>query len=562
MRRFGPALLSLAFFGLYAATCATTVQGGDSGQFTLLAALGGIAHPPGYPVHTLLLMAVGQLPVNPAWSSALLSAALGATTLGVVAQALRRRHGEVPALAAAAALGCAPTFWHYSVVAEVFSGAALSFALVLLVASRIAEGARGPRWQLALGLAVAAGVAHHHVIVFLTPLAVWAFWRAGPRHVHATVAGLLPGFLAYLTLLRPGGGWRWADPSTLEHVVEHFLRRDFGTFKLTIHDADVAWWEHPLLYLRDLPGETFVVFLAAALVGLVAALRSDRGFHLALLAAFLLSGLGFLGLFNVPAEGLGAAMAKRFHIPSLVLLAPFVAAGLACLPRHRLTPVLLVAVLCTAAMRSANLNDRRHWTVLEDYAVNALESLDERALLLGQGDSIFYAVIYAQEVLGHRPDVVFVHPRMTSWDWYRARTEALHEDFRFGEARSIPQLVNRVYLDRPIYLSHGWMSMPGVADKLPPAYPAHGVAMRLVGPGEQLPTTAAVEGEMVRTMADFQHRSKLQTEAQMASYEAQAVQQYAWSWQILASAYRADGDEAGARRCEDRAETWWPSGGE
>jgi len=173
-----PWLLGLGFFALYAATCATTVQGGDSGQFTLIAALGGFAHAPGYPLHSLFLTTLGALPFNPAWISALASAIWAALAVAVVA----KTHKGPAGLVAGAALGVTPIFWNYAVVAEVFAGAALSFALVLYVASRIAAGARGPRWQLALGLAVATGIAHHHVIVFLAPLAFWAWWTAGWRH--------------------------------------------------------------------------------------------------------------------------------------------------------------------------------------------------------------------------------------------------------------------------------------------------------------------------------------------------------------------------------------------
>lgn len=564
MKRAGPWLLGLAFFLGYAATGATTVQGGDSGQFTLLSALGGIAHPPGYPLHTLLLMAFGELPINPVLASALPSALLGALTVSVLAIALRTSHGNGPAHAAAAALGCAPAFWHYSVVAEVFSGAALSFALVLLVATRISEGARGWRWQLALGLAVASGVAHHHIIVFIAPLAIWAFWRAGPRHVLACVAGLLPGFIAYLTLMRSGGGWRWGDPSDLAGVVDHFLRRDFGTFKLTIDDADVSWWEHPALYLSELPDEFFGVFLLAAGAGLWLTLGpggKQRGFHWAVVASWALSSLGFLALFNVPADGLGAVMAKRFHVPSLVLVTPFIAASARRLPASKLARGAVVAILVAFALSSGNRNDQRHWTVLEDYALNSLRSVEPNALILGQGDSIFYAMIYAQDVLGEREDVVFVHPKMTSWGWYRERVERQNPGFEFVDARSIPQLVAQSYGERPIYVAHGWMSMPSVANKLPPAYPAGAVHMRLLGPGEALPTPAEVEAEMDAAVASFQFRSRARTEHQRArTYESQAIAQYAWSWSTLAKAYRADGDEEGATRCEAKAALF--SGGE
>ena len=42
----------------------------------------------------------------------------------------------------------------------------------------------------------------------------------------------------------PGGSWRWGDTTSLDGVVRHFLRSDYGTFRLASQEADVAWWDH------------------------------------------------------------------------------------------------------------------------------------------------------------------------------------------------------------------------------------------------------------------------------------------------------------------------------
>jgi len=143
---------------------------------------------------------------------------------------------------------------------------------------------------------------------------------------HETVAGLIPGFAAYLLLFLLPGGWQWGSIEGLDDVVGHFLRRDFGTFQLALGYEGVAFWEHPWLYVKRLPIE-LTLFLIPAALGL-RELRGDRrGFFGAVLASWILAGPVFLGLFDVPTVGEGASMAKRFHIPSLVLLTPFIAAG-------------------------------------------------------------------------------------------------------------------------------------------------------------------------------------------------------------------------------------------
>ncbi len=48
------AILWLAFFLFYAATAGQDILPADSGEFQLITAKWGIAHPPGYPLYTLI----------------------------------------------------------------------------------------------------------------------------------------------------------------------------------------------------------------------------------------------------------------------------------------------------------------------------------------------------------------------------------------------------------------------------------------------------------------------------------------------------------------------------
>ena len=55
-------------FALYLVTCSPTINFTDSGELVTVAWTGGIAHPPGYPLYTLIGTAALQLPFGePAW---------------------------------------------------------------------------------------------------------------------------------------------------------------------------------------------------------------------------------------------------------------------------------------------------------------------------------------------------------------------------------------------------------------------------------------------------------------------------------------------------------------
>jgi len=78
-----PCVLALALFGAtfaaYALTAARSVCWGDSAEFVTVATTLGIAHPPGYPLYTLLGALVVRLPFGtPFLRMSLLSALFAA----------------------------------------------------------------------------------------------------------------------------------------------------------------------------------------------------------------------------------------------------------------------------------------------------------------------------------------------------------------------------------------------------------------------------------------------------------------------------------------------------
>jgi hypothetical protein len=69
---------------LYTITCSPTVNFTDSGELITVAWTGGIAHPPGYPLYTMLGSVFIHLPLgNPAWRMNILSALFAALAVGL-----------------------------------------------------------------------------------------------------------------------------------------------------------------------------------------------------------------------------------------------------------------------------------------------------------------------------------------------------------------------------------------------------------------------------------------------------------------------------------------------
>ena len=189
---------------LYAATLPRTVVLEDDGLFLMAGVHLGVAHPPGYPLYTLIVHLFTRLPFgDAALLGHLSSAVLGALACGAVYVCARLlRASPVPALAAAWLFGVSEQFWSQAIITEVYTlNALLFFAAYALVLLGARDPGRGwPRWGAAV--AWGAGLANHWpLMVLATPglvLALLPVWRQVlPRLPRLLAAALASAALPY-----------------------------------------------------------------------------------------------------------------------------------------------------------------------------------------------------------------------------------------------------------------------------------------------------------------------------------------------------------------------------
>ncbi|HLF26792.1 MAG TPA: DUF2723 domain-containing protein [Anaerolineae bacterium] len=116
--------IDLALFAssllLYALTLTPSVLSADNGEFQLVAWKLGIAHPPGYPLYTIVGFLFSRFFTSPAFALNLFSAILAAFTLVLVSRAVRIATGSIiGGLAAAIILGTSTTFWAQATTANI-----------------------------------------------------------------------------------------------------------------------------------------------------------------------------------------------------------------------------------------------------------------------------------------------------------------------------------------------------------------------------------------------------------------------------------------------------------
>jgi hypothetical protein len=283
----------VAALAVYVATAAPDVLPADAGEFQMVAALLGVAHPPGFPLYTMMghlfVRLLSFLGGTPAYRLNLMSAVLAAGTLVLIARATRlwsRRLGAAPlvaltgGLAAALTLGTATTFWAQATIASKRPLTAFLVAIAFYALARFAtvDAPREPdRSLVLLGLALGLGLGHNSL--GFVPILVVAIYvllvaprlvvqpRRWWRPALAGLAGLLP--LVYLPIRGAAGAILAPEGlNTLSGFRHHVLARGFAGDVFAF--ANTTDLPHRLALLPTLfPFQFNTVLLAAALLSLL-----------------------------------------------------------------------------------------------------------------------------------------------------------------------------------------------------------------------------------------------------------------------------------------------------
>lgn len=188
------AILLVGLFALYVGTAAAGIVPGDPAEYTFVAHLLGIAHPPGYAFMVLLtklwqvLVPLGSVAQRSHWMAGAAGAVTSILAYGIVWQISDWRRGDtdqgivgrlVGAVVAALSVGMAADFWQHSIhtnshIITVTFNVLATFSLVRWW--RTSQN----RWLYTFSLVAGLGLTHH-------PLTAFSF----------------PGYAVFVFLLRP-----------------------------------------------------------------------------------------------------------------------------------------------------------------------------------------------------------------------------------------------------------------------------------------------------------------------------------------------------------------------
>jgi hypothetical protein len=449
-----PVVVGLLALTVYLFTLAPDItwahNGSDGGDLIAASYRGGAAHPPGYPLYSLIgrvaaAMPIGSIPYRYNLFSALAAAGGAALVTWAVGE-----YGRLPSLTAGLSLAFAPLVWSQAVITEVYALMALLAALVVGLSLQ-----RKPR-PLVLGVALGLSLTHHLTLFALVPLALWAFisWtkEQNTRTVVARAAagfsiGLLP--LAYLPLTSsaPVG---WGDASTPKGfwwLVSAELYRGYA-FALP-----AAWIVQRVASVARLLVDSFT--WPGVIVGLWGfAVLWERDNRRAM--GSLVTVLAF-AIFSV---GYNTSDSQVYLIPALLVFAVWIGVGWGNL---RSTPLsasgrvgvsaglalLMLALPAFTLVSNWSAQDLRADHAARDFVGGVMNAAPPRAIVVTSDERYTFALWVGAFVERRRPDLAVVDQDLLGYDWYNARLQRGFTGLVASDAQDVGELV-RLNPGRPV----------------------------------------------------------------------------------------------------------------
>ena len=316
---------SLLVLAIYLYTKYPGIPGGDAGELVAEACQLGVAHPPGYPLFTLVSYVsitiaqklFGSFNITPANCVNLLCCCLGAgtcyfmnQTIEIYSQGLRLRknsginfeksknlNDSISNLATPPLAGLlfslSPLTWEFSIGTEVFALNNFLLTLILYQAAKIDALHSSPLVHLdvvheSLKGAFLCGLAlsnqHTSLILELTLIPFVFHILHKSQVMNWTV--FISLFIAFLIGLTPYTYlfWNgktvsegsWGDTTTLQGFVTHITRSEYGTFQMLGNgNGNEGFWERIAAYGKDTRKQIGYLGIVLALLGIFDTLRLE-----------------------------------------------------------------------------------------------------------------------------------------------------------------------------------------------------------------------------------------------------------------------------------------------
>ena len=416
----------LVIAGLYLLTAPRHITFEDAGLFQQVCHFGGIAHPPGYPLFTMICTPAFALGFDPILTGNLISISFGLLTLTALYFVLGELGLSVNLRCFTVLIaGIGLEFWSQSLIIEVYS--LNSFLLISLVFIALSFRRTGAAVWLWLGaLVLGLSLANHWPLTLLTMPGIALIYLAAlvknPRQ-HLTRRNLiisslllLLGLVPYLhLLLKPVETFGYSGGiANFSEFIAYISRSAYAEVDETgfagLRDkvAFAGWFS------RSLFEQQGWILGVIALAGISHGLRTRPLEHLGLLLITAGNSYVLIGLLGFEYNYQYQTAFSHYPIMAYLCWSIWIGVGTAFLtarmmairPSYSWVSVLIMSALLAAATgHNFRENDRAGTTLAEDYANALLGALPKHSALVVDGDAQMSALGYKRYVELQRPDI-------------------------------------------------------------------------------------------------------------------------------------------------------------
>jgi tetratricopeptide (TPR) repeat protein len=438
---------------------------GDAGELATAAYTGGVAHPPGYPLFTILGRIYSHFLFHSpdrtfpyeifdvAFRMNVLSMWLGILTVLVLYFILARAlKNPIVAFIGAFIFGTGSTFMSQCLVGEVYTLNALITALIIYVLLLIDD--KPTSWRMIiLALLFGLGIANHtSILLLLLPVLFFLAITFKAKRIFVRRNMLIGmaiffilGLLPYLYL--PSASAKdpyldWGNPESFVNFCKVVTRSDYRDIKnSTQGTAELSGFRGIAGAFRSWQrGSYGNFFIIIGSIGLLICIFKAKRFGLLLgLLYFFTTVPYFIYFWNIAKTDL--FYMEVYYIPAHLVFAIFITYTFAWafekipriskVPIHRfaISLLILIAVIVLTgrfySSHGAKVSMKEH-TIGSRYSCDALNLLPQNAILIADGDEVFL-FWYLQQVADLRRDVVVLEANALtlteSWWWNSIKRE-------------------------------------------------------------------------------------------------------------------------------------------
>jgi len=423
-----PVSLFLLLLLIYIWSMPRTVVLEDDGLFILAAYFNGFAHPPGYPLYTLIAHMMTWVPIDSVAFRVHLTSAifgsLGALMLYWIVRVLIK--GKMYAYLAGLSFGISNVYWSQSIVAEVYTLNIAIVLLLLILALKFTECDDKSCRKIAVGMGLLYGLGlcnHWPLLILSSPMllaVVWPELRRLARQLIYIVPMLIIGLSPYLWMVirsKMSPEISFYGPMESWSDFWFFVSRE-GYSELDI--SPTAGWKDKLYFCGFVLQETSRQFGALGMIFIIIGFISQwrefpKNISFGLLLGYLGSTFILIFLLGFDYEYLHTIIFRVYPLVAYSISGIWLVLGVKItihfLGKHMevrggllsaIISILVVGLIFSSNIES-NYRAKDNWA--PTYAKIVLDNIPENAIVFTDGDLDLPTLGYLNKIQNYRQDI-------------------------------------------------------------------------------------------------------------------------------------------------------------